>query len=65
MFNIFTEIFLQNIGPVPWNAYLPFIFGIIGFVLVFSIVVLIISWWKKRKVVEKNEGEKNQVNFSN
>ena len=51
----------MNIGPVHWSAYLPFIFGITGFVILVSIIVLMISWWKKTKVVEKNEGEKKQT----
>lgn len=47
--------------PVHWNAYVPFIIGITSFVVLFSIIVLLISWMKKRKVVEKNEGEKKQT----
>lgn len=61
MFNIFSNISLQNILPVHWSAYLPFIIGITSFVVMFSIIVLLISWMKKRKIVEKNEGEKKQT----
>jgi len=42
------KISLLNMAPAPWTAYLPFVIGIFGVIILFSAIVLIVSWVKKR-----------------
>ena len=58
LFESISDISLLNMMPVGWLAYLPFIIGIFGIIVLFSIIILVVSWLKKRKTqLSKSEVE--------
>ncbi|MHA1186142.1 MAG: hypothetical protein ACTSSK_04595 [Candidatus Heimdallarchaeota archaeon] len=54
-----TDISLLNIAPASWTAYLPFVIGLFGIIVLFSAIVLIASWMKKRKVKPQQSNDED------
>ncbi|HUT82639.1 MAG TPA: hypothetical protein VMZ29_15695 [Candidatus Bathyarchaeia archaeon] len=53
MIELISNISLQNIMPVDWIAYLPLIGGVLGFIIAFSVIIIIVSWIKKRRAQQQ------------